>query len=103
MFVQEALQTSSLENLGVLLLDGVDQAIQDGEPENIETIYQEIGQEVLRRVPDPVKLEAMLDFHYNKFKKSVVNREENGGPYYEFKAVMAGFNEFYSAEHEDNV
>lgn len=103
--VQDEIQNASLANLGVILMDTVDSLIADGSPEDIEEAYGTIGREVIRRCPDVVKLEHLLDFHYNKFKqtqkewfKGNASFDQSNDAFYEFKAMMTGFQEAYSKD-----
>lgn len=105
MFDKNQLKISALSALGAMLLDAIDEAIQNGEFEDIEIANQEIGQEVIDRVSDPAKLEHLMDYHWNKWKGSLKPNSEgqyggsgdNGESYYELRALMCGFVEMHSS------
>lgn len=94
----EEVQNASLAELGVILMDSVDGAIERGDYEGINEAYQGIGQEIVRRVPDPVKIRHLMDFHYKKWSdlqaKGTSSRQEETelqNSFYEFRAMMTGF------------
>lgn len=110
MYDQEELNEASLAQLGAILLDTVDGAIERGEVEEIEEAYRSMGQEILRRVPDPAKLEVLMDFHYDKWKKEqkkpTTSRQDEMdacNAFYEFRVLMTGFTECHHEETDEEV
>ena len=106
----EEIQNASLAELGVILIDSVDQAVADEEYEEIEAAYQSIGQEIIRRIPDTTKIRPMMDFHYKKWADLQVKgtngsrsqETELNNSYLEFRAMMAGFVEAASKDETDS-
>lgn len=103
--VLDEIKNASLANLGVILMDTVDSLTSEGLPEDIEEAYGVIGREVIRRCPDVEKLEHLLDYHYNKFKqlqkewsKGNASFDQSNDAFYEFKAMMTGFQEAYNKD-----
>lgn len=99
----EEIKAASLKDLGVILMDKLDGILADRPPEDINDAYGVIGSEVIRRVDsDADKLEVLLDFHYDKWKRlskrDSHNRDDSRNAFYEFKALMAGFTKIHSEE-----
>lgn len=96
----EEIRAASLAELGIILMDKLDQVLADQAPEDIDDAYQTIGREVVRRVPDATKLESLMDFHYDKWKKNSkaigLSVQERSNAFYEFKAMMTGFTEVHN-------
>ena len=98
-FDNEEIQHASLAELGVILLDSVDEAVAGGEYEEIEEAYVYIGQEIIRRVPDAAKIRHMMDFHYKKWADlqaqgtngSRSQETELNNSYLQLRAMMTGF------------
>lgn len=94
----DEIKTASLAGLGSILMDKLD-ALQPGEPpEVLNEIYGTIGKEVIYRCRNAEALEAMMDFHYKKWKdaeKSAIKPDTRAicedAAYLEFKAMIAGF------------
>lgn len=101
----EEIRTTSLAGLGVILMDKLDQVLADQAPEDIDDAYKTIGCEVVRRSLNAAKLESLMDFHYDKWKKNLkaadLPSQERLDAFYEFKAMMAGFTEIHSDEEGD--
>jgi len=90
---QEEVRTANLAQLGVILMDSTDKALADGDYENLESAYNEIGAEVTRRVTNVGNLRALTDFHYKKWADLTVDRASNAelcNAFYELKAMMTG-------------
>lgn len=94
----EEIRTASLAGLGSILMDKLDSLRPGDPPETINEIYRTIGNEVIYRCRSCEALEAMMDFHYKKWKdaeKSVAKPDTRGlceaAPYLEFRAMIAGF------------
>ena len=87
----EEIKTASLAQLGDILLDKEDSFANES-IEEVDEVYITIGQEVIRRCPDPKKLESLMDFHYDKWK-SASSQDERTKSYLELRAMMVGFTE----------
>ena len=107
--LQEEIQNVSLAELGIILMDSVDGAIERRDMDGINEAYQSIGQEIIRRIPDTTKIRPMMDFHYKKWS-DLQDKGTNGSrtevwnlrmAFFEFRAMMAGFVE--SAPKEEVV
>lgn len=110
-FDSEELNTASLAQLGIILMDTVDNETANGDFEALNEAYRTIGKEVVRRVErgraTPLSTEKtlrhLMDFHYKKWA-DLQEKGENGkdlnDAFYELKALMTGFTELTSI-HED--
>lgn len=105
---QSEIRTATLAELGIILTDTIDGAIERREVEAINEAYSGIGQEVLRRVT-PDKIRSLMDFHYNKWvdlqskgtNGSYLQKTELLNSYYELKAMMAAFVEASPKDEND--
>lgn len=92
------MQNLSLAQLGAYFLDTYDEHVRDDDNlEMLENAAQAVTDEILRRVQDPAKIRALMDYHYKAWADSVQNPlSQDGRPmdrYYEFRVLAVVFEE----------
>lgn len=85
---QEEIEKCSLSGLGAMVV--------------AKMAGHEVSDEILRRVPDTIELESLLDYHWVKWKKSVTSSKMIEA-YLELRALMCGYAERHKHERFNSI